>query len=88
MSLNHPAAAGLPVRCMQTGRKPGRPRFSPWRVVESRATGADALLLIVSVLDDGHLVQLAGLGKEGGWLCWWKCMMRRRWSVHSRCPGA
>lgn len=40
--------------------------IDPWQVVETRAIGADALLLIVAALDDGQLAELAELGKEVG----------------------
>jgi len=38
----------------------------PWQVFETRALGADAMLLIVAALDDGALRDLAGLGAELG----------------------
>ena len=38
----------------------------PYQVYETRTIGADAILLIVSALDDGSLHQLAGLALETG----------------------
>ncbi len=40
--------------------------FEPWQVVESRVLGADAILLIVSMLEDAQLADLAGLAAEYG----------------------
>lgn len=38
----------------------------PLQVVEARAAGADAVLLIVRILEDAQLVELGGLAKELG----------------------
>ena len=40
--------------------------IDPWQVWQTRAMGADALLLIVAALDDSQLAELAALGKELG----------------------
>lgn len=40
--------------------------IDPWQVIETRAIGADALLLIVAALSDEQLAELAGLGRELG----------------------
>ncbi len=40
--------------------------IDPYQVVEARAIGADCVLLIVSCLDDGQLVELAQVAKEQG----------------------
>ena len=40
--------------------------IDPWQVWETRALGADALLLIVAALDDGALSDLSSLGRELG----------------------
>jgi indole-3-glycerol phosphate synthase len=40
--------------------------FDPWQVAESRAMGADAILLIVSMLEDDQLVELSGRAAELG----------------------
>lgn len=40
--------------------------IDPWQVWETRAMGADALLLIVAALDDEALDQLSSLGREVG----------------------
>ncbi len=40
--------------------------IDPWQVIETRAIGSDALLLIVAALDDDQLAELAELGKELG----------------------
>jgi indole-3-glycerol phosphate synthase len=40
--------------------------FDPWQIAESRALGADAILLIVSMLEDQQIVELAGLAAEYG----------------------
>lgn len=40
--------------------------IDPWQVIETRAIGADALLLIVAALSDDQLAELAGLGRELG----------------------
>lgn len=40
--------------------------IDPWQVWETRAMGADALLLIVAALDDGRLADLHGLAGEAG----------------------
>jgi len=40
--------------------------IDPWQVIETRAIGADALLLIVAALNDDQLAELAGLGRELG----------------------
>ena len=38
--------------------------IDPWQVIETRAIGADALLLIVAALNDDQLAELSELGKE------------------------
>ncbi|TVQ34688.1 MAG: indole-3-glycerol phosphate synthase TrpC, partial [Wenzhouxiangella sp.] len=40
--------------------------IDPWQVWETRALGADALLLIVAALDDARLADLSALGRELG----------------------
>ena len=40
--------------------------MNPWQVIETRAIGADALLLIVAALNDDQLAELAELGREVG----------------------
>ena len=40
--------------------------IDPWQVWETRAMGADALLLIVAALDDAALAELSELGRELG----------------------
>ena len=40
--------------------------IDPWQVWETRAMGADALLLIVAALDDGPLAELSALGRDLG----------------------
>jgi indole-3-glycerol phosphate synthase len=40
--------------------------IDPWQVIETRAIGADALLLIVAALNDDQLAELSELGKELG----------------------
>ncbi|MFA5055216.1 MAG: indole-3-glycerol phosphate synthase TrpC [Dehalococcoidia bacterium] len=43
--------------------------FDPYQIYESRACGADALLLIVAILDDDKLVQLINLSYTLGMKC-------------------
>lgn len=40
--------------------------IDPWQIWESRAAGADAVLLIVAALDRSQLVELAGTAREAG----------------------
>src|SRR5262249_40585209 len=40
--------------------------FDPWQVWEARAAGADAFLLIVSILSDELMAELLALGRELG----------------------
>lgn len=40
--------------------------IDPWQVIETRAIGADALLLIVAALNDDQLAELSELGRELG----------------------
>src|SRR5207237_518709 len=67
-SLDHlRAVKGLAERAM-----PPRPALrkdfllDAYQVVEARAAGADAILLIVSMLDDATLRELAALAREYG----------------------
>ncbi len=67
-SLDHlRAVKGLAERAM-----PPRPvlrkdfLLDPYQVVEARAAGADAVLLIVAMLDDATLRELAALAREHG----------------------
>ena len=43
--------------------------FDPYQVYEARAYGADALLLIVAILDDGVLGELRSLARGLGMVC-------------------
>lgn len=40
--------------------------IDPWQVLESRAMGADAVLLIVAALEDAALMELSALGRRLG----------------------
>ena len=54
--------------------------LEPIQVYETAALGADALLLIVSLLESGQLRALLLLTKSsGGWRPWWRCTPRRKW---------
>lgn len=50
--------------------------FDPYQVYEARANGADAILLIVAILDDGQLRRLLGLA--------WELAMQCLVEVHDR----
>ncbi len=43
--------------------------FDPYQVYEARAMGADAILLIVSILTDDRLRELLGLARDLGMRC-------------------
>lgn len=51
------AASGLPVLCKDF-------LVTPYQLVEARAAGADAVLLMMVLLDDGELGELLGLARE------------------------
>lgn len=57
------------------GKLPGMPLLrkdfilKPYQVFEARAWGADALLLILAILDDGELKELLSLSHELGMQC-------------------
>lgn len=53
------AASGLPVLCKDF-------LLTPYQVVEARAAGADAVLLMVVLLSDARLCELRGLARELG----------------------
>lgn len=40
--------------------------IDPYQIFEARALGADCVLLIVSALDDGRMVELSNVAKEAG----------------------
>jgi len=50
--------------------------ISPLQVMEARAHGADAVLLISRILDDGVLRELADLAAPSGWTPWSRCTTR------------
>ncbi len=48
--------------------------LDPFQILEARAAGADAILLIVAAHTDATLQQLAATAKDAGWTCCARCM--------------
>ena len=64
------------------GRKPLLRKdfiFDPYQVYESSAYGADALLLIVSILSEQQLAELLSLSQSLAWNAWSRSTMNRSW---------
>ena len=53
--------------------------LEPIQVFSTAALGADALLLIVSLLEAGKLRALLLLTHSLGLEAWWRCTLRRKW---------
>ena len=51
------------------------------QILEAIEWGADAILLIVAILDDARLQGFTRWQRKPAWPRWLKCMMRRNWSV-------
>jgi indole-3-glycerol phosphate synthase len=47
--------------------------LEPYQIVESRALGADCVLLIMAALDDDPGGRAARLAHGSAWTCWSRC---------------
>ena len=51
--------------------------LEPYRVYESRALGADCILLIMAALEDAQAAELEASPASSAWMSWWRCMTSR-----------
>ena len=62
--------------------------LDPYQVIESRAIGADCILLIMAALDDGLARDLAAIARDLGSTFWSRCMTAPSWTARlSRLPA-
>ena len=60
--------------------------LDPWQVYESRAMGADCILLIMAALTDAEARELEAAGARARtWTCWPRCMTSANWTARSAC---
>ena len=58
--------------------------FDPWQVAESRALGADCVLIILAGVSDAEAARARGRGRApGAWTCWSRCTPPRSSSGRS-----
>jgi hypothetical protein len=57
------------------------------QILEAIEWGADAILLIVAILDDARLKRFMIWPLRRGWRCWWKFTTKRSWNARWRIGG-
>ena len=57
----------------------------PWQVYESRAMGADCILLIMAAVTDAQARELEQLARASTWMCWSRCTTTRNWIARCCC---
>ena len=51
----------------------------PWQVYESRAMGADCILLIMAAVTDAQAREFEQLASASTWMCWSRCTTTTNW---------
>ena len=60
--------------------------IEPYHILQSRALGADCILLIMACLSDAQVAELHELALKLGLSVLIECMMRQKWNARYACP--
>ena len=57
--------------------------YEPYQVVESRALGADCILIIMAAVDDAAAKEIEDAALSMGWMFYLKFIKKMSWSARS-----